>query len=54
MNTLKNAVVDFFEDMWSVVVKQTIVTWKEVRSAHQVYPRVIYLGLALILIALYV
>lgn len=54
MNTIKNAVVDFLQDMWSIVVKQTLVTWKEVRDAHSVYPRVVYLGLALILLALFV
>lgn len=54
MNTIKNAIVDGLEDMWHFVKKQSVVTWKELRDAHQVYPRVVYLGLVLILLALFV
>tara|TARA_B100000497_G_scaffold64361_1_gene72672 strand:- start:26 stop:211 length:186 start_codon:yes stop_codon:yes gene_type:complete len=50
-----------WEDVWDKsmdvltwFIEQVMITCKDIKSAHMVYPRVIYTALVLILIALFV
>ena len=54
METVKNAIIDFAQDVWAWVKRESQEVWVDLKHTWNVYPRSIYLALLLILIAWFV